>query len=88
MKTVDTTLLRVAYEEWNPGAARSVVLLHGWPDSPRCWSAIAPALAQHGWRVLAPALRGFAPTRFLRADTPRTGQPSSLGRDRLEFVGA
>ena len=87
-KTVDTSLLRIAYDEWNPSATRSVVLLHGWPDSPRCWSTVAPALAQQGWRVLVPALRGFAPTRFLRADTPRTGQLSALGRDLLEFVDA
>ena len=87
-KTVDTALLRIAYDEWNPDAPRSVVLLHGWPDSPRCWAAVAPALAQQGWRVLVPALRGFAPTRFLRADTPRTGQLSALGRDLLEFVDA
>lgn len=88
MKTIDTSLLRIAYEEHNPGGARCVVLLHGWPDSPRCWSAIAPALAADGWRVLVPALRGFAPTRFLRADTPRTGQLAALGRDLLEFIDA
>lgn len=87
-KTVDTSLLRIAYDEWNAGAARSVVLLHGWPDSPRCWAAVAPALAQQGWRVLVPALRGFAPTRFLHADTPRTGQLAALGRDLLEFIDA
>ena len=87
-QTVDTSLLRIAYDEWNAGAARSVVLLHGWPDSPRCWAAVAPALAQQGWRVLVPALRGFAPTRFLGADTPRTGQLSALGRDLLEFIDA
>jgi len=87
-KTVDTSLLRIAYDEWNADAPRSVVLLHGWPDSPRCWAAVAPALAQQGWRVLVPALRGFAPTRFLRADTPRTGQLSALGRDLLEFIDA
>lgn len=88
MNTIDTSLLRIAYEEWNPDAARTVVLLHGWPDSPRCWSGIAPALAQQGWRVLVPALRGFSPTRFLREDTPRTGQLSALGRDLLEFIDA
>ena len=79
-QTVDTSLLRIAYDEWNPSAARSVVLLHGWPDSPRCWSAVAPALAQQGWRVLVPALRGFEPTRFLRADTPRTGRTAASPR--------
>ena len=88
MKTIDTALLRIAYEEWNPDAARTVVLLHGWPDSPRCWSGVAPVLAQQGWRVLAPAVRGFSPTRFLRADTPRSGQLSALGRDLLDFVDA
>lgn len=88
MKSIDTTLLRVGYEEWNAQGERTVVLLHGWPDSPRCWSGVAPVLAQAGWRVLAPALRGFSPTRFLRADTPRTGQLSALGRDLLEFIDA
>jgi pimeloyl-ACP methyl ester carboxylesterase len=88
MKTVETSLLRVAYEEHNPDAPRSVVLLHGWPDSTRCWSFIAPGLAQAGWRVIVPALRGFSPTHFLRSDTPRTGQLSALGRDLLEFIDA
>ena len=88
MKTVDTPLLRVAYSEWNPDAERTVILLHGWPDSPRCWAGVAPPLAQAGWRVLAPALRGFLPTQFLRPDTPRTGQLAALGRDVLDFVDA
>ena len=34
MRSVDTPLLRIGYEEWNAGAKRTVVLLHGWPDSP------------------------------------------------------
>ena len=83
---VDTSLLRVAYEEWNPRATRTVVLLHGWPDSIRTWSAVAPGLALAGWRVLVPALRGFLPTQFLQDDTPRTGQLAALGRDLLEFI--
>jgi len=88
LKYVDTSLLRVAYEEWNPAASRTVLLLHGWPDSIRSWSAVAPGLALAGWRVLVPALRGFMPTQFLRDDTPRTGQLAALGRDLLEFIDA
>ena len=88
MKFIDTPRLRVGYEEWNPQAARTVVLLHGWPDSVRCWQGVAPVLAEAGWRVLAPALRGFAPTAFLHADTPRSGQLSALGRDVLDLVDA
>jgi pimeloyl-ACP methyl ester carboxylesterase len=88
MQFVDTPLLRIGYQEWNPQGARTVVLMHGWPDSVRCWAGVAPTLADAGWRVLAPALRGFGPTTFRRADTPRSGQLSALGRDLLDFVDA
>lgn len=88
MKTIDTSLLRIAYEEFNPHGWRTVVLLHGWPDSIRTWSEVAPQLAEAGWRVIVPALRGFLPTRFLSTDTPRTGQLTALGRDLLEFIDA
>lgn len=81
-----TQRLDVAYLEWNPQGARTAILLHGWPDSPACWRAVAPVLADAGWRVLAPALRGFAPTRFRQASTPRSGQLSALGRDVLDFI--
>lgn len=91
MPTIDTSLLRVAYHVWEPAqplAAQTVVLLHGWPDSPRCWAQLAPDLAAAGYRVLAPALRGFSPTTFLSAHTPRTGQLAALGRDVVELVQA
>ncbi len=83
-----TERLDIAYLEWNPRADRTAVLLHGWPDSPECWKAVAPVLAEAGYRVLAPALRGFAPTRFRDAATPRSGQLSALGRDLLDFIDA
>jgi pimeloyl-ACP methyl ester carboxylesterase len=85
---VDTSLLRVAYEEWNPQGKSSIILVHGWPDSPRTWNSVAPRLADAGYRVIVPALRGYSPTTFLRADTPRTGQLASLGRDLIEFIQA
>lgn len=87
-KFIDTSLLRVGYQEWNPGAKRTMVLMHGWPDSPSCWTAMVPTLVNAGFHVIAPALRGFNPTTFLRADTPRTGQLAALGRDLVEFVHA
>lgn len=88
LKFVHTSLLRVAYEAWNPQANRTVVLLRGWPVSIRSWSAVVSGLALAGWRVLVPALRGFRPTEFLRSYTPRTGQLAALGRDLLEFIDA
>ena len=87
-KFVDTALLRVGYQEWNPSGQRTMVLMHGWPDSPRCWNPMVPALVSAGFRVIAPALRGFSPTTFLRPETPRTGQLAALGRDLIEFLHA
>jgi pimeloyl-ACP methyl ester carboxylesterase len=85
---VKTSILEVGYLEWNPTANKTVVLVHGWPDSPESWLNVAPVLAAAGYRVVAPALRGFLPTRFLSLDTPRSGQLSALGRDLIELVDA
>ena len=85
---IATERLDIAYLEWNPQGARTAILLHGWPDSPECWKGVAPLLADAGYRILAPALRGFAPTRFRDPLTPRSGQLSALGRDLLEFIDA
>lgn len=67
-----TASLELAYLEWNPRGERVAVLLHGWPDSPVGWETVAQALAVRGYRVLAPALRGFAPTRFRDTTVPRS----------------
>ena len=88
MNFINTSLLRVGYEEYNPTSSKAVILVHGWPDSTRSWAGVAPVLADAGWRVLVPSLRGFSPTTFLSLDTPRTGQLAALGRDLLEFIEA
>ena len=85
---VRTSLLDVEYREWNPAGARTVVLVHGWPDSARTWFGVASVLAAAGWRVIAPSLRGFDGTRFLDAGTLRSGELVALGRDLVEFVQA
>lgn len=35
-----------------------MLLLHGWPDSGRCWTKVAPLLADR-YRIVVPDLRGF-----------------------------
>lgn len=85
---VSTPLLEVGYLEWNPAGERTAVLVHGWPDCPQTWGGVAARLADAGYRVLCPALRGFGPTRFRNAATPRSGQLAALGRDLLEFIDA
>ncbi|MFJ4064351.1 alpha/beta fold hydrolase [Pseudomonas sp. NPDC089996] len=87
-KSVKTAILEVAYLEWNPNGTKTAVLIHGWPDSPASWKSVAPVLADAGYRVLAPALRGYYPTRFLKPETPRSGQLSALGQDLLDFLDA
>lgn len=41
------------------GEGRPVVLLHGFPDSGRLWRHQVPALADAGFQVIVPDLRGF-----------------------------
>ncbi|MCW2623579.1 alpha/beta fold hydrolase [Mycobacterium sp.] len=36
--------------------------LHGFPDTAYTWRKLAPQLVDAGWRVVAPFLRGYAPT--------------------------
>ncbi|ORA45089.1 alpha/beta hydrolase [Mycolicibacterium chubuense] len=47
---------------WGPADGRLVLCLHGFPDSAWGWQKMAPLLAEHGLRVVAPFSRGYAPT--------------------------
>ncbi|THI93019.1 alpha/beta hydrolase [Nocardioides sp.] len=38
------------------------VLLHGFPDTAHTWRHLGPALAEAGYRVVAPFTRGYAPS--------------------------
>lgn len=88
IKSVRTAVLDLAYEEHGPLGGDVVVLLHGFPYDPRCYDLIAPSLAAEGYRVIAPYLRGYGPTRFLSPTTMRSGQQAALGRDLLDMLDA
>src|SRR5438270_7386370 len=88
MKTIRTATLEIAYEESGPAAGQPVILLHGFPDDVHAYDGVAPPLAALGWRVFVPYLRGYGPTRFLDAGTPRSGQQAALGRDLADFMDA
>jgi pimeloyl-ACP methyl ester carboxylesterase len=47
--------------ERGPSDGRSVILLHGFPEDRHCWAALADALADAGYRALAPDQRGYSP---------------------------
>jgi pimeloyl-ACP methyl ester carboxylesterase len=87
-KTIRTPVLEIAYTESGPPDGPPVILLHGFPDDIHAYDGAAPPLAAQGWRVLVPWLRGYGPTRFLSADTPRSGQQAALGLDLLDLMDA
>lgn len=87
-KRIRTVTLDVAYEESGNPAGTPVLLMHGWPYDPRCYDDVAPRLVAAGCRVIVPYLRGFGATRFLSADTPRSGQQAALGSDLRELLDA
>ena len=88
MKAIRTPTLEIAYEEHGPADGPPVILLHGFPYDGRAYDEVAPALADDGCRVLVPWLRGYGATRFLEADTPRSGEQAALGNDLREFIDA
>jgi pimeloyl-ACP methyl ester carboxylesterase len=88
LKKVTTPILEIEYADFNPEGDRTIVLMHGWPDSPVTWRAVTQHLLAANFRVITPALRGFAGTRFLSPETPRSGQLSALGRDLLDLIDA
>lgn len=85
---IRTAELEIAYEESGRPEGAAVVLLHGFPDDPRTWDGVVPKLVAQGCRTIVPYLRGYGPTRFLRAETPRSGQQAALGHDLLGLIDA
>ncbi|MGB6212890.1 alpha/beta fold hydrolase [Pseudomonas mandelii] len=88
IQNIKTPTLTVAYEEHGPAAGDPILLLHGFPYSPRGYDEIAPALAARGYRVIVPYLRGYGPTRFNSPDTLRSGQQAALAQDLLDLMDA
>lgn len=84
----DAGVLGVAYEDHGPRDAPAVLLLHGFPYDVRAYDEVTPQLVAAGRRVITPYLRGYGPTRFLSADTLRSGQQAVLAHDVLAFMDA
>lgn len=60
------------------GTGKLALLLHGFPDTPQTWRHLMPELASMGYRVVAPFMRGYAPSAV-----PADGcyQTAMLARD-------
>jgi len=88
MDSITAGSLAIAFETAGPDDGWPVVLLHGFPYDPGSYEAVMPLLAAEGARVIVPYLRGFGPTRFLSAGTPRSGQQAAVGFDVLRLTEA
>ena len=88
LKQIDAGVLNVGYAEAGPPDGRVVLLLHGWPYDIHSFVDVAPLLAQAGYRVIVPYLRGYGTTRFLSSTTPRNGQQSVVALDSIALMDA
>ncbi len=80
-KHVEANGLSFAYLE--QGSGPLVLLVHGFPDTAYTWDRVMPALAEAGYRAVAPFTRGYHPTAI-----PSDGAYDSdtLGKDLLALI--
>jgi pimeloyl-ACP methyl ester carboxylesterase len=88
LRSVDADVLTIAYYEAGPVDGPAVVLLHGFPYDIHSYVDVAPQLAENGCRVIVPYLRGYGPTRFRDAATPRSGEQAAIGADLIALIDA
>ena len=88
LRHVDAGVLNIAYYEAGPADGPVAVLLHGFPYDIHSYVDVAPILAAQGCRVIVPYLRGYGPTRFLDASTPRSGEQAAIGADLMALIDA
>jgi pimeloyl-ACP methyl ester carboxylesterase len=88
LKQIDAGVLNVGYAEAGPTDGPAVILLHGWPYDIHSYVDVAPLLAEAGYRVIVPYLRGYGTTRFLSSETLRNGQQSVLAVDIIALMDA
>ncbi len=88
IKQIKAGVLDVGYVEVGPADGEPVILLHGWPYDIYSYKEVSGILADKGFRVLIPYLRGHGTTRFLSAATPRNGEQAALAVDIIAFMDA
>lgn len=88
LKRIEAGVLDIAYLEDGPADGPPAILLHGFPYDVHAYDEVTPRLVAAGHRVVVPYLRGYGPTRFLSADTLRSGQQAALGHDLLALMDA
>ncbi|MDT5265329.1 MAG: hypothetical protein QOI90_1955 [Mycobacterium sp.] len=85
---VDAGVLNIGYAEDGPADGQPVILLHGWPYDIHSYVDVAPMLAERGYRVIVPYLRGFGSTTFLSDAEVRNGQQAAAATDVIALMDA
>ncbi|WFU59544.1 alpha/beta hydrolase [Bradyrhizobium pachyrhizi] len=88
VKQINAGVLDTGYVEMGPASGPAVILLHGWPYDIHSYADVAPALAEAGYRMIVPHLRGYGTTRFLSSDAMRSGQPVAVAADIIALMDA
>ncbi|MFE5758596.1 alpha/beta fold hydrolase [Streptomyces massasporeus] len=88
IKQIKAGVLDVGYAELGPAHGPVVICLHGWPYDIHSYVDVAPLLAERGYRVIVPYLRGHGTTRFLSDRTFRNAQQSAIAMDVLALMDA
>ncbi|MGV9801405.1 alpha/beta fold hydrolase [Mycobacterium sp. NPDC003449] len=73
---------------WGPDDGPIALCLHGFPDTAYGWREVAPALAEAGWKVVAPFLRGYAPSSLPTDGSYHIGALMDDALRLLEAAGA
>ncbi|MCV7430988.1 alpha/beta fold hydrolase [Mycolicibacterium bacteremicum] len=83
--TDDVTLRTLTWGDWENTDAPVALCLHGFPDTAHGWRHVAPKLADAGWRVVAPFMRGYAPSSLSAEGSYHVG---ALMDDALRVLDA
>jgi pimeloyl-ACP methyl ester carboxylesterase len=88
LKQVRAGLLDIGYAEAGPKHGPVAILLHGWPYDIHSFVDVAPLLADAGYRVIVPYLRGHGSTTFVSPATFRNAQQSAIALDVIALMDA
>jgi pimeloyl-ACP methyl ester carboxylesterase len=80
---IDANGLRFGY--LSQGQGPLVICMHGFPDTPYTYGGLMQRLSDHGYRVVAPFSRGYAPTEIPPGNSFTI---EDFGRDILALIDA
>ncbi|MEM6487921.1 MAG: alpha/beta hydrolase [Pseudomonadota bacterium] len=88
VRRIQAGVLEIAYWAHGPEDGWPCLLMHGFPYDAHANAEAAVRLAAAGARVFVPWLRGYGATRFLSADTVRSGEQAALAADLRALMDA